>query len=252
MYVKYYCLLLVISTTLQQCKEKSLWQESTLKEQAAYAGVIIEATVKGPTIWNSIDSIIVTVNRYHKGCGPAEAIIRGFVGNLKCGISPPSNGTRALFFVCAVNDKEEFVLNSYTDFAGSLNGNTENIAELQKATVDEYKCIRGNFLYKGCKSRPNELVNEFADKPSEVRATPFTYTPTTVQYGQGLGNVLWGGNASRISSTSQQFNSFSTPNVPSEYSAYEYSSQGNAPYYYNNPAPNTGSNQNSRFNPFSN
>lgn len=252
MYAKYYCLLLLLSTTLQQCKDKSLWQESTLKEQTAYSGAIIEATVKGLTEWNNTEAITVTVHKYHKGCGPAEVIVRGFVGNIKCGISASSIGTRALFFVCAANDKEEFILNSYTDFTGSLNANTDNISELQKATVDEYKCVQGGFLYKGCKNRPNELVNEFADRQSEVRMTPFTYNPKTTQYNQSRENVIWGSDVSRARNTSEQFNSYSSANVSSEYSAYDYGSQGNVPYYYSNPAPNSNSNEDNRFDPYSN
>lgn len=147
------------------CPMAKNWQPSNLKEQAAFAGAIIEATIKR-TANSKGNSIDVEKAIYHKGCGPTEITIKGFTDNLRCGLSGPSLGIRALFFVCMGNNANEWVLNTYTGFTGSLNAMEANMVELKKMTADEYKCRGGPFIYKDCRTRRDPIVNIFFDSAS--------------------------------------------------------------------------------------
>lgn len=172
--------LAVLTCTILSCKISENWQPSTLKEQAEFAGAIIEGTVKPTAAKREDGSIIVQKAVYHKGCGPSEVIIRGFTNNSACGIPTPSANLRAVFFVCASDNADEWKLNSYTPFSGSLNGNQSNIEELKTATVNEYKCREGGFLYKGCKSRSDSLINIYIDKVPEPEKVVAIKTETFV------------------------------------------------------------------------
>lgn len=186
--------------------------------------------------------------------------IKGFTENAACGISVPSAGARALFFVCISDTGDDWVLNTYTPFVGSLNGNSSNIEELKKVTIDEYKCKSGGFLYKGCKTRSNDMINVYGDgstrgdlnrelipqvvpKTGDNKLTinPFTFINSN---NSGYPNNSNSFNYNSINNNGSDNNKTTRDDyyqsIKDSYSRYY---QSNLPsYYFNNSSPGVGSN----------
>lgn len=236
----------------QCCSDPNTRQESSLKEQAHFAGAIIEGTVKSLVDWNNTEAIVVTVAKYHKGCGASEVIIRGFIGNIKCGISAPSVNTKALFFVCADEAKEEWRLNAYTDFAGSLNADATNIASLLEATEDAYKCFKGTFMYASCKKRSDPAINKYLPRVIPSKSTPFAISNAQTDSSQESGKLplssIWNTASVQQSQGYQSFSSFGGQQADD--SAARYGFPSNAPFVYNNVAQ--AKPRDAKFNPFDN
>ena len=120
--------LLCFADSLDACSPLPNYKYATIDEEASNAGAVIRGTVEkiigGDQINDS--TVVLSVDKYLKGCGQDSVVVSGFQGSSLCGSGIPDVGDELIVFVCLDRlrknergrSRQRWKLNTYDIFTG--------------------------------------------------------------------------------------------------------------------------------------
>eukprot|EP00440_Ansanella_granifera_P022454 gb/GFBE01024388.1/.p1 GENE.gb/GFBE01024388.1/~~gb/GFBE01024388.1/.p1 ORF type:complete len:191 (+),score=34.33 gb/GFBE01024388.1/:1-573(+) len=161
---------LLLVSSAQGCKPGPGWVMPTASEQAGHAGIVVVAVAHAVPAESFPPGLTmnVTVERYLKGCGPAQLELSGFDSRPACSVDPPAENERFLAFACAT------CINS-----ASLNGFDIHTGTASMRDLEEVRRALG----LSGDGTPPDSCNPYLEEPSactepeERPSTSVAYAP---------------------------------------------------------------------------